>query len=297
MMRSIFVMKVGHPSNPTIEIPFWKFGFLSTAVQKPAIDTKSAASSFVYVSKGVDLGRDQGAAILLALSLLIFATQCRGGQAITIGFEGPPIQPPGTGRVITNYAETGVMFEGFFDLAGSGRADWPNNGTTYIQANVPAVTCRRFDKLSFRLVSVDLAGFNTSYPDFSATFEGVRSDGSVVTTNFSGSGIAFQSFNFSSNFTDVTNVLITADALDNLKMEVAAPPPDLHVRINSYNHTSWLTFSVHGTVGIHYRLEYTDVLSATNWTAFTNFVSSFAWSIDLPVTNPPQRFFRAVELP
>jgi hypothetical protein len=245
-----------------------------------------------------NFGRRDAVALAVILTSFFSLAQCREEGTITITFEGPPTQPPGTIYVATNYWERGTGFVGDFGRARpAGLLGWPDNGTTYIQPAPWPVACSRFDGLSFRLVSVDLAGYSDVVPDYPASFEGHRSDGSVVTTNFAVSGIAFQTYYFSSEFADLTNLLVSAGALDNLKMQLPSIQPLLSIGTYHYRSDSWVTLHAQGTLGLHYRLEYTDRYPTTNWITLTSFESSFA-RVEYVSTNiPPQRFFRAVELP
>jgi hypothetical protein len=80
----------------------------------------------------------------------------------------------------------------------------------------------------FGLVSVDLAGYSDVSPDFSATFIGYLSGGSTVTTNFSGTGLSFQTFYFGQEFSGLRWAELSSDldawSLDNLQVGVPEPP-------------------------------------------------------------------------
>jgi hypothetical protein len=202
--------------------------------------------------------------------------------------------------LITNYYELGMSFvqiDRYVRRNPAGDPGWPDNGTTYIQPEPSPVACTRLDGLSFRLMSVDLAGYSDVVPDFPASFEGHRSDGSVVTTNFAVSGISFQRYDFSPDFADLTNLLVTAGALDNLVTGVPSVPPTLTLATSSYSGVSWLGLQARGTAGFLYRLESAKNLAATNWTKLTNFEASCNWVEYFTTNSPAQRFFRVVELP
>ncbi len=241
--------------------------------------------------------------LAIILSSIFFVAQCWGEGMVTISFDGPPIQPTNSSYSVTNYAERGTLFVGHFSRTVSGSTNRPSNGTTFIQptgiflATGAPATCSRFDDLSFRLVSVDLAGYSFLYPDYTASFEGHRSDGSIVTTNFPVSGLAFQTYHFTSEFGNLTNVLIAAEALDNLKMQLPLVQPVLSMWSYHYRGDSWVVLEVQGTLGLRYRLEYTDHCPTTNWSTLTDFESSFFSVEHVSPVIPPQRFFRAMELP
>jgi hypothetical protein len=250
--------------------------------------------------KTVLRGRGGPLAPAVVLTFIFLLGQCRGERTITITFEGPPTQPPRSAYLITNYYELAMSFVqmGRYGRRHSaGSPGWPDNGTTYIQPEPRPVACTRLDGLSFRLISVDLAGYSAVVPDYPASFEGHRSDGSVETTNFQVSGITFQRYYFGPEFGDLTNVLVTAGALDNLVTRVPSVPPVLKIGTYSYHSDSWMTLEARGTSGFLYRLDYSENLAGTNWTTLTNF-EAYYFRNDYVTTNfPAQRFFRVVELP
>jgi hypothetical protein len=245
-------------------------------------------------------GRKDFGWLAAMLGFFFLLAQCRGEGMVTITFDGSPTQPPGSRYSRTNYAERGTRFVGDCDRAFPPSSSlWPDNGTAYIVPAWQGMNCSRFDNLSFRLVSVDLAGYSTVVPDYTASFEGHRSDGSIVATNFAVSGLAFQTYYFSSEFADLTNVLVAAGALDNLKMQLPTIPPVMSIETYPYYYSiDWLRLQANGTLGLRYQLEYTDSLPSTNWTPLAEFESSFFQSLPISTkTNSAQRFFRAVELP
>ena len=80
---------------------------------------------------------------------------------------------------------------------------------------------------SFGLVSVDLAGWSSAYPEpVTIPFVGYRQDGSTVTTSFTTDfGIVFRTFSFPSEFSDVYRIQIPTYgwSLDNLVLSVPEP--------------------------------------------------------------------------
>jgi hypothetical protein len=115
---------------------------------------------------------------------------------------------------------------------GTGNLMVPDNGTVYVQAALGESLAFGFNNgARFGVTSVDLAGYALAVPDFSVNFVGYFSDGSTVSTNFSGSGINFQTFYFGSEFTDLTHVQIPHDgwSLDNLVVYPIPEPSSLAV--------------------------------------------------------------------
>jgi hypothetical protein len=238
------------------------------------------------------------ATLVILASVSPFA-QCCGEVIIPITFNGRS-QPPGSGILLTNYWERGTIFVGNFVYCQPPQGPgWPVSATALIQAPWPSVACSRSDGLPFRLVSADLAAYSDVSPGDGGSFEGYRSDGSVVSTNFPATGLTFQTYYFSSEFADLTNVLIRAGSLDNLVTAVPSIPLVLRASFYRYSITSGVNVSANGTLGVNYRLEYTDILSptnSTNWTTLTTFQSSGGYFVDLS-KGPPRGFFRTVELP
>jgi hypothetical protein len=236
--------------------------------------------------------------LAVILTLVFLCCRCWGERNITITFDGSPTQPPGSRYYRTNYAELGTSFAGECGRAFPPQSTRvPDNGTAYIIPVWPGMSCSRFDGLSFGLASVDLASYSDVFPDDPASVEGHRADGSIVTTNFPVSGLAFQRYYFGPEFTNLTNVLVTAGALDNLVTRVPSVPPVLKIGTYSYHSASWMTLEARGTSGFLYRLDYSENLAGTNWTTLTNF-EAYYFRNDYVTTNfPAQRFFRVVELP
>lgn len=239
-------------------------------------------------------------AVLLAFCW--FVAQCGGAGLIDIKFDG---QPPGTAYLTTNYIESGTRFTGHFGRIGPATPNRPDNGTAYIEPSgiisptSAPTTCSRIDNRTFRLLSVDLAGYSSVIPDYGAVFEGRRSDGTVVTTNFVVTGLEFQTYYFPSNFNDLTNVLMAAGALDNFLIQLPTIQPVMRIgEFPDYYSVEWLWVYVEGTPGLSYRLECAESLSDTNWAAIGEFESSGYLTLPKSAeTESPQRLFRAVELP
>jgi PEP-CTERM motif len=178
--------------------------------------------------------------VTILVGCLCVSAASQGQGTFTISFDGPPVLAPGTATLATNYSESGMSFtpihpnnwdEAFARRAGSPSSGWPDNGTAYLQAlGAPASTLmfRFTDGSLFNLISVDLAGYSTAVPDLDIQFIGYHPDGSTVTTEFTGSGINFQSYYFKGlGFDDLTRVevpVITTDwSLDNLVVSVPEP--------------------------------------------------------------------------
>jgi hypothetical protein len=168
--------------------------------------------------------------ILLAVCPLVEATCFGQGttQFIHITFDGQPLQPPQTAYTVQTYSESGVSFWSHadgFTRVGAGLSGRPQNGTAYVSLalgqslglDAPGVA-------SFRMSSVDLAGYSTVVPDVTAYFTGYRADGSIVQTNFAASGITFQTYYFGSDWSDLTRVEVPDfGSLDNLVISIPEP--------------------------------------------------------------------------
>jgi len=162
-------------------------------------------------------------------------------QPITITFDGPPPQPPGSTYNMQSYSEAGVWFAPISGTRGFGRRGsspppgWPDNGTAYVLAG--AGDSLRFgldDGSDFRLLSVDLAEWSTAYPEaVTVPFVGYRRDGSTVSTSLTTDGIMdgtgpladFETLYFPPEFVGVYQVRIPAYgwSLDNLRFFVPEP--------------------------------------------------------------------------
>jgi hypothetical protein len=248
------------------------------------------------------LRRQKPVRLALVVAFVFLCYRCWADRDFTITFEGPPTQPPHSGILISSYYEAYMGFVQedsvyYTRRNPAGAPGWPDNGTTYIAPAPWPVTCTRVDGAAFRLLSVDLAGYSDVVPDFPASFEGHCSDGSVVTTNFAVSGIVFQRYYFGPEFSDLTNVLVTAGALDNFTTRVRSISPVLKITHYSYGTNMGVTLQAQGRAGFLYRLESGENPATTNWTPLTTFEWSY-YSTTLFTTNSPAcRFFRVVELP
>ena len=181
------------------------------------------------------------AAILAGLR--VASIHCEAQEPIHIGFEGPPPQPPGTSFFVQQYFESGMWFRPLgvigpgngFGRTGGGIAALPENGTAYLQALLGDSLQFSFINLTpFSLISVDLAEYSTVVPDaVTVHFIGYRSDGSIVTQDFTTDGIIdgtgpiqdFQTFQFGPEFSGLTRVEIPTFgwSLDNLIVAVPEP--------------------------------------------------------------------------
>ena len=171
----------------------------------------------------------------LSIVILFSAVSlCQGQGTFTVTFDEPPIVPAGSYRQVRYYYEAGMWFRldtNFFlnmQLTRQGGSQpLPDNGTTYL---IP-VTHALFFSLTnggvFDLVSVDLSRSSGSMPDpTGGAFVGYLADGSTVSTNFSTSGLVFQTFQFGPEFSGLTLVEMasTSWALDNLVFSVIPEP-------------------------------------------------------------------------
>ena len=156
------------------------------------------------------------------------------GTSQFITFDGPPALAPGGRYNVTNYYESGMTFSPApgayaFTRAGAGQLSFfPDDGSDYVSG--PGLMFSFTDGSLFSLISVDLAGYSTYVPDLDIEFIGYHPDGSTVTTEFTGSGINFQTYYFNGlGFSDLTRVEVpitpTGWSLDNL--EVSLPEPSV----------------------------------------------------------------------
>jgi hypothetical protein len=179
------------------------------------------------------------------LLLCCAAASCLGQSTFQITFKGPPVQPPGTAAIVTNYTEAGMSFTtisssvGFVrmgpnDGSGPPRSQFPDDGSAYLQGLNPSPVQFSFNDGSvFRLSSVDLAEYSTVFQEpLTVEFIGYHPDGSTVTESFTTDGIIdgtgpladFQTFDFT-GFTDLTRVEIPTFtwSMDNLVIDVPEP--------------------------------------------------------------------------
>jgi len=180
------------------------------------------------------------AAGTLLLSMCVASAQGTF-QRLTVTFDGPPPQPPGSAYLIQSYSESGVWFRPIPGTDGFGRRGsspdpwWPDNGTACVLAGLgDSLMFGLDDGSSFDPVSVDLAEWSTAYPEpVTVPFVGYRRDGSTVTASLTTDGIIdgtgpladFQTLSFPSEFTGVYQVRIPAYgwSLDNLVLWVPEP--------------------------------------------------------------------------
>ena len=179
--------------------------------------------------------------ICAALGALLLSLRAASAQGtFTVTFDGPPLQPPGTGRVIQYYGESGVWFRPIsgtdgFTRMGGGIVGYPDNGTAYVQASLgDSLSFGLDDGSSFDPVSVDLAEYSDIVRDpVTVHFVGYRPDGTVLTDDITTAGIfngiapVFTNFSFDPAFSGLVRVEIPTIAwsLDNLTWRRSTPEP------------------------------------------------------------------------
>jgi hypothetical protein len=183
--------------------------------------------------------------ILLGICVLLLSVCVASAQgtfqSLTVTFDGPPLQPPGSAYLIQSYREAGVWFapipgtDGFTRQGSSPPPGWSDNGTAYVMAGMgDSLMFGLDDGSDFGLASVDLAEWSTAYPEaVTVPFVGYRQDGSTVAASFTTDGIMdgtgpladFQTFYFGAEFAGVYRVRIPACgwSLDNLVVSVPEP--------------------------------------------------------------------------
>ena len=173
---------------------------------------------------------------------LCIAANSYGQGTVNFTFDGPPLPPPGTGYVATNYFESGMWFRPIGSIGsrdflrnGGGVSGSPENGTAYLQAAfTESLMFSPTNGSLFGVFSVDLAEYSIGFQNpLTVSFFGYRFDGSVVTTNFTTDGIIdgtgpindFQTFYFGSEFNNLSRVEIPTSlwSLDNLTVAVPEP--------------------------------------------------------------------------
>lgn len=171
----------------------------------------------------------------------VFTGHAQGTFNRTITFDVPTL-PPGTGIATSYYYEDSMTFIPIdpseqFSRAGGGREAFPENGTTYIlQALTYSLSGSRGGVSRFGLFSVDLSEFSTLYQlPRTVQFIGYRSDGTVVTADFTTDGTIdgtgslpdFQTFYFDNRFSDLLRFEVPTHtyALDNLVFFDVVPEP------------------------------------------------------------------------
>jgi hypothetical protein len=159
----------------------------------------------------------------------------------TVTFDGPPLQPPGTARVVQEYHELGMWFVPLPGTDGFGRRGrnpsfgWPDNGTAYIQAALgDSLQFGLDDGSEFGLISVDLAEYSDLFQTPRVVrFTGYRSDSSSVTNELVTDGIIdgtgpladFETLYFGPQFARLTWVQVSTIgwSLDNLVFDIPEP--------------------------------------------------------------------------
>ena len=178
---------------------------------------------------------------VLLLAAVCIAPKSRAQGTLQITFDGPPMIPPGTGVVATNYSESGMAFRpippsyGFSRYGEGAPGGGPDDGSTYLSAAVTqSLMFNSVDGLGFNLVSVDLAEYSAAFQEpITVHFVGYRQDGSIITTDFITDGIIdgtgpladFQTFYFDQEWSGLTRVEIPTSlwSLDNLVVSVPEP--------------------------------------------------------------------------
>jgi hypothetical protein len=177
--------------------------------------------------------------LLASATLFCAATQgLAQGVLRTVTFDGVT---PGTAYLETYYDENSFTFvplqtNEYFVRAGNARPGFPENGTAYLLFSYGASLSGSRLGSRFGLYSVDLSEFSTLY-NFPATIEfiGYRTDGKIVTTEFTTDGIIdgtgplpdFQTFYFDSRFSDLVRFDLPGIGygLDNLRFHDVIPEP------------------------------------------------------------------------
>jgi len=162
-------------------------------------------------------------------------------KPITFDRGGPEV-PPGTAIAMTYYYEDTMNFRpinsgGSFIRAGGGISIYPENNTEYVlQGAGNSLAGSRDFSRRFGLYSVQLAEFSTfhQFPHV-VQFIGYRTDGMIVTTEFTTDGIIdgtgplsdFQTFYFDSRFSDLLRFEVPTFgyAMDNIYFYNAIPEP------------------------------------------------------------------------
>ncbi len=169
-----------------------------------------------------------------AVALLCQDLLCCGQGTLHITFDGPPLQAPGTARLVTQYDEAGVSFTPIstndgrhaFVRNGGGILGFPENGTTYVQAGLGTTFMFSFTNRSvFDIISIDLAGYSDVVPAGHVHFVGYRHTGEVVNSDIPVDGMSFQTFSLGPGFTGLDRVEIPnfGWSLDNLVLRVPEP--------------------------------------------------------------------------
>jgi hypothetical protein len=166
-------------------------------------------------------------------SLALFCLQgdCLGQGTMTVTFEGPAYpggpqpQPPGTYSIMSQYSESGMLFNAdaayTMLLVGSGLSGNPDNGTAYLE-NDAAMTVSFPSGIPFSLTSIDAAALPLGGI---LHVVGYRRDGTTVANDFlPWAGGNFQTLQFSSGFGDLDHLYVSGGwALDNLVVGIPEP--------------------------------------------------------------------------
>jgi hypothetical protein len=184
--------------------------------------------------------------ILLAATVFVMSLPSHSAAQGTfnrrITFDGSPEIRPGDGIGVTYYYEDSMTFRPInpgeqFVRAGGGVAGFPENGTAYIlQGAFNSLSGSRGGWSRFGLYSVDLSEFSRLYQvPRTVQFIGYRTDGNVVTAEFTTDGIMdgtgplpdFQTFYFDNRFSDLLRFEVPSNtfALDNLVFYDVIPEP------------------------------------------------------------------------
>ena len=104
------------------------------------------------------------------LITLAFPIVCDAQGRLTIGFDGPPMIPQGTARVVQDYYESLPGSDGFTRTAPGPWPSYPDDRTAYLQASLgDSLIFSNANGNTFSLQAVDLAGYSTVVPDFSVS--------------------------------------------------------------------------------------------------------------------------------
>ena len=181
-------------------------------------------------------------AVLVAVVFLA-PERCHAQGTIQITFDGPPVQIPGSGVIVTQYTEAGMTYasidstSGFVRRTGAGQLSlFPDNGTSYLQTALGQSLQFNFMNGSlFGMISVDLAEYSTVFQaPTTIQFVGYYQNGSTVTASFTTDGVIdgdgpladFQTFFFDPlTWNGLTRVEIPnfGWSLDNMVVSVPEP--------------------------------------------------------------------------
>ena len=165
-----------------------------------------------------------------AFALFCLVGHCLGQGTVTIGFEGPPPQPPGTYSIISQYSESGMLFtaphtmSGLL-LVGSGVPGDPDDGTAYLGTLVnTTLEVNSLSGVPFSITSFDVAGFAGLFTPPTLQVVGFLQNGTTVTNDFTGIGTSFQTVHLDSGFADLNTVDLTGGfAFDNVVVTIPEP--------------------------------------------------------------------------